>query len=632
VLSETRTQQTGIFSIRFQTVPFMRGGASPSAEKIAPISQVLAEDANVLIIGTTTGIGILNTRTLKVEDHFELGRELLRRDGSGTTTVPVGGGFSFAPLCHSGDVLQLNCAVATAFSPEVIMLSIGLRKSIGRFSRAGGVAAGESEIVLAMLASVPLVEDSPLHATMNLVSKLDSTSTGGANILSKGDRAATKKLSLGTTNSPVTFGRSIKSSGYGSASSAPRQMFQPHVGKAKKKKAILLKGAKSGSGGGGTSVDESYPINCDPPASLVFTLGGDASARALPGVTQLRICHSGKAIAIAANDKTILSSRLPFSSKAGAEPKPFGGPGSSAVQSMSWSRDDKILMTSSANGIVEVWDTARVVRDPLLVANRCVHNFKVDKKGDPPNTPFGKGKVVDAQFYYMDKFILLAAGSELRLYKYSLDFSVNDLKRYQRKSKYRLVTSLGHGALQSVTALAAPNTFYSYHAITAGSDKSVTVFDMNTAQPARVIQDAHARPAHAVCVNTGSKFASHPPDAYNIFLTTSQSDGIAMWDLRANRCVRRFSEHASRAHAVGVDFSPCGRFIATGSEDKCAYLYDIRSGTYLHKLVGHTDVVSDVAFHPLSPQLLTASLDGKIRVFSSMKLGGGAAKSDSTRK
>jgi len=36
-----------------------------------------------------------------------------------------------------------------------------------------------------------------------------------------------------------------------------------------------------------------------------------------------------------------------------------------------------------------------------------------------------------------------------------------------------------------------------------------------------------------------------------------------------------------------------------------AYLYDIRSGSYLHKLTGHTDTVSAVAFHPQFPQVNT---------------------------
>ena len=177
---------------------------------------------------------------------------------------------------------------------------------------------------------------------------------------------------------------------------------------------------------------------------------------------------------------------------------------------------------------------------------------------------------------------------------------------------------------------AAPDSFYSYKAITAGSDKSLTVFDLNVGRSVRCIDDAHARAVHTIRLNTGSSFVSHPPEAYDLFLTAAQNDGIAMWDLRADRCVRRFTEHVSRAHSVGMSFSPCGRYIAAGSEDKCAYLYDIRAGTYLHKLSGHTDVVSDVTFHPLSPHLLTASLDGRLRVFSSKAPasggGGGAGK------
>ena len=48
--------------------------------------------------------------------------------------------------------------------------------------------------------------------------------------------------------------------------------------------------------------------------------------------------------------------------------------------------------------------------------------------------------------------------------------------------------------------------------------------------------------------------------------------------------MRRFAGHANRQHAVGVAFSPCMRFLATGSEDKSAYLYDTRMGTILHRL------------------------------------------------
>lgn len=35
------------------------------------------------------------------------------------------------------------------------------------------------------------------------------------------------------------------------------------------------------------------------------------------------------------------------------------------------------------------------------------------------------------------------------------------------------------------------------------------------------------------------------------------------------RCVRRYENHLNRCHPCSSAISPCGRFIATGSEDNC---------------------------------------------------------------
>lgn len=43
-----------------------------------------------------------------------------------------------------------------------------------------------------------------------------------------------------------------------------------------------------------------------------------------------------------------------------------------------------------------------------------------------------------------------------------------------------------------------------------------------------------------------------------------------------------------------------------------AYLYDIRGNTFCHRLTGHTDAVSEVAFHPAQPQVLKRALYIKI--------------------
>ena len=48
------------------------------------------------------------------------------------------------------------------------------------------------------------------------------------------------------------------------------------------------------------------------------------------------------------------------------------------------------------------------------------------------------------------------------------------------------------------------------------------------------------------------------------------------------------------------------------------YLYDIRMGTVISKLrQGVHDIVGDVCFHPIYPQLVAATYDGKLRFFSS---------------
>lgn len=82
------------------------------------------------------------------------------------------------------------------------------------------------------------------------------------------------------------------------------------------------------------------------------------------------------------------------------------------------------------------------------------------------------------------------------------------------------------------------------------------------------------------------------------------------------RCSRTFTGHRNAIHSIGAAFSPCLRFIASGSEDRCAYLFDIKSGSVLHKLHGHSDVVSGVSFNPLYPQLASCSFDGTIRFYA----------------
>eukprot|EP00730_Choanoeca_flexa_P020238 TRINITY_DN9897_c0_g1_i4.p1 TRINITY_DN9897_c0_g1~~TRINITY_DN9897_c0_g1_i4.p1 ORF type:complete len:288 (+),score=42.85 TRINITY_DN9897_c0_g1_i4:355-1218(+) len=240
------------------------------------------------------------------------------------------------------------------------------------------------------------------------------------------------------------------------------------------------------------------------------------------------------------------------------------------VQSVSWSLGGDNIMTSSKDSTVKIWNAKTQCLLTMMNAN---HNFKrkADHEG---NAPFKD--LQSAQFYYMDKFVVAAHGSSVSLYKYYLDPKVDDLKRYENKSRYQEVVRLAHGQAQGITTMAAVNSFHSYLVLTAGSDRSLAVMDMNVARIARCYTSAQAKPVHRVCINEGSSFVSHPTAFYNTFATTAVTDGVALWDLRAADCVRRYDSHVSRTFPAGIALSPCGRFLATGSEDKCCYVYDTR--------------------------------------------------------
>ena len=57
--------------------------------------------------------------------------------------------------------------------------------------------------------------------------------------------------------------------------------------------------------------------------------------------------------------------------------------------------------------------------ETAMTMSQYYHNYSTQRESDPPNVPLND--VVGAQFYFMDRFILIGAGSEVCLHKYLLD-------------------------------------------------------------------------------------------------------------------------------------------------------------------------------------------------------------------
>jgi WD40 repeat protein len=98
------------------------------------------------------------------------------------------------------------------------------------------------------------------------------------------------------------------------------------------------------------------------------------------------------------------------------------------------------------------------------------------------------------------------------------------------------------------------------------------------------------------------------------FVAVGTEDNFAvLWDTAAGRPTRTFAGHQKSVTAVA--FSPDGDTLLTGSADTTAALWDVRTGRQLRTFRGHARSVLAVAFSPDGQHVLTGSTDATARVW-----------------
>ncbi|XP_073892815.1 WD repeat-containing protein 27 isoform X12 [Macaca fascicularis] len=492
-------------------------------------------------IGSSVGLFIFNLANLEVE------AALYYRDFQ-SLSIPLAG--SCALRNRTADRKTL-CLLASLFGGKIAVLEID-PAALVRAQQCPGLRQS-----LSVPASSCVLPTSPLYLG---IAKEKSTKAAS------GRRCAAQNV---TKDQRLVFHSKVRSSGYASA---------PHVTMFSPKTNIKSEG-KGSSRRRSSCVWEPYPVECAVP-----TKPGPQVAAA---PTCTRVCclqYSGDGQWLACGLSNHLS--LVFGASLTGTPAVFSGH-DGAVNTVCWSQDRRWLLSAAQDGTLRVW-SARGAELALLLGR--------DMSSKP---------IQSAQFYYIDAFILLSSGPEFQLLKYHIDTCKDEMKRYKQKSKSKLICRLSTTGAVDVTSLSAVNDFYSHIVLAAGRNRTVEVFDLNAGCSAAVIAEAHSRPVHQICQNKGSSFTTQQPQAYNLFLTTAIGDGMRLWDLRTLRCERHFEGHPSRGYPCGIAFSPCGRFAACGAEDRHAYVYEMGSSTFSHRLAGHTDTVTGVAFNPSTPQIQT---------------------------
>ena len=143
------------------------------------------------------------------------------------------------------------------------------------------------------------------------------------------------------------------------------------------------------------------------------------------------------------------------------------------------------------------------------------------------------------------------------------------------------------------------------------------MLDASAGTVLRTVTSTHDKNVHCLALPQPSLYTpTVSPEAHNVFTSSAIDNAVVCWDLRAPSSMARFTSHVNKREPVQCAISPCLRYVATGSEDRTARIFDLRGGRELCKLQGaHRDAVCGVAFNPAFAQLCTASYDGTVRFY-----------------
>jgi WD40 repeat protein len=103
------------------------------------------------------------------------------------------------------------------------------------------------------------------------------------------------------------------------------------------------------------------------------------------------------------------------------------------------------------------------------------------------------------------------------------------------------------------------------------------------------------------------------------FLASGSDDKIIkLWDL-ATQQHRTFAGHGEYSWSRGINslgFSPDGKFLVSGSDDKTIKLWDVNLGIEIFTFTGHQERVNAVSFSPLGKILASGSKDKIVKMWS----------------
>lgn len=349
-------------------------------------------------------------------------------------------------------------------------------------------------------------------------------------------------------NQPVTFKNSVKSSGYSMGPKCTKLFTSPVNGKSNMKR---------GTDFSNKSEVKAYPLNCGIPVKEKKNTWNRCHSS---GILSLAYHSSGKLLASASADKSARFFKL-NSSHSKSFIEHTGAVGSVCWSSTSHSYFGPLILTGSVDRHARLWS---IEKSESLLDFHCIQSAQKTQAPAATKAKFFDSEVKAATFFYEDKFVAITSGKTVFLYSYELikpDFS--SIKPGFNFNRYKLLSSFSEPQAHSITSFTCANNYKSHIFLKSASDKSLHLLDVSTNQVFNSYNDAHSRWIHNIAL-ADYKFV--PGTVENLFLTAAVTDGIKVWDIRNNKPTMHLTGHMNRSSPIQCAFSPCGRYIGTGSE------------------------------------------------------------------
>ncbi len=347
----------------------------------------------------------------------------------------------------------------------------------------------------------------------------------------------------------------------------------------------------------------------------------------------------GKYIATASDDYT---ARL-WDLKTGQELQQFIGH-TNPVVNVAFSPDGKYVVTASYDSTARVWDVETGQEARRLTSHTGTVNSAVfspdgkyvviaggdgtarlwDAKPHPELPSFDHTAGVNGVAFSPDGKFALTGGSD------------SIARLWDATTGQELRQFIGHTALINYGVAISPDGKY---ILTGSWDKTVRLWDAATGEELR--QFTTGDPVNSVTFSPDGKYilaGSNDKMAWLWMTATGQEvrqfpakDGVQravfspdgkliatvsfhggqLWDVATGQESLQFGSGLMNS----VMFSPDGKYILSGDEDKTARLWDAATGQELRQFIGHTDIVWTAAFSPDGKYVATASGDGTARLW-----------------